>query len=47
MEEEGLCGNAFPIKLTEAERIALYDHKHDEIFDENQNENENENEKYI
>lgn len=45
MEEEGLCGNAFPIKLTEAERIALYDHKHDEIFDENQNDDDNERRK--
>ncbi len=30
LEEMRLCGNAFPIKLTEAERLAIFDHKHDE-----------------
>ena len=43
LEELGLCGNAVPLELTDAERLAIYDPKHDEIFDENQNENENEN----
>ncbi len=38
LEELGLCGNALPTRLTETERLALYDHRHDEIFNENDNE---------
>ena len=30
----GICGNAQPIELSDAEKEMIYDHKHDEIFDE-------------
>lgn len=47
LKKERIIGDFTPLRMTEAERLAIYDHKHDEIFDENQNENENENEKFI
>lgn len=28
----GICGNTQPIELTDAEKEMIYDHKHDEIF---------------
>ena len=30
----GICDNAEPLELSGAEKMAEYDHKHDEIFDE-------------
>ena len=31
LEELRICGNAVPLELTDAERLAIYDHKHDEV----------------
>ena len=31
LEELEICGNAVPLKLSEAEKMAIYDHKHDEV----------------
>lgn len=33
LEELGIIGGVMPLKLTEAEKMMIYDHKHDEVFE--------------
>jgi hypothetical protein len=42
LKRNRLVGDMSPLKMSIYEKELIYDHKHDEIFNENQNENENE-----